>query len=263
MWWPLSSLLLSPTPKVMTSQGSVLCTSISAVKLAGAQQVSLSAHLKAKGMWAVVGLVMPPSSLYWMCFLSAEVEFGKGRLFEGVRWSTWPWGKRKWGEVNRKKEEDPGIFFLMNLAFFFLEILSVGWYLAREQGLRHESYLWCSSPHPLVLVTAAWEQADRSRVAGCQYRLQESISNQTGSEIGGGSYRFLRLFLVSFLELVWFRLVSYYSERGWDKHIPSVYQMLSVGSQFPETPGLASLWGRGVQARGRAKEVETVTVLLL
>lgn len=34
--------------------------------------------------------------------------------------------------------------------------------------------------------------------------------------------------------------------------------MLSAGSQFPEAPGLASLWGRGVQARGRAKEVETV-----
>jgi hypothetical protein len=44
------------------------------------------------------------------------------------------------GEVKRKKEGDPGIFFLqILLLFFFLEILPVGWYLAREQGLRHES----------------------------------------------------------------------------------------------------------------------------
>lgn len=73
---------------------------------------------------------------------------------------------------------------------------------------------------PACLVTTAWEQADRSRVARCQYRLQESISSQTGSEIGGGSYRFLRWFLVSFSELVWFRLVRYYFELGWDKHSP-------------------------------------------
>lgn len=52
-----------------------------------------------------------------------------------------PGGRGSGGEVNRKKEEDPGVFFLRNLVFFSLEILSVGWYLAREQGLRHESYL--------------------------------------------------------------------------------------------------------------------------
>lgn len=81
------------------------------------------------------------------------------------------------------------------------------------------------------LVTTVWEQADRSRAARCQYRLQKSISSQTGSEIRGGSYRFLRLFLVSFWELVWFKLVRYYFELGWDKHflgVPDVHCSLPV-----------------------------------
>lgn len=103
---------------------------------------------------------------------------------------------------------------------------------------------------PACLVTTAWEQADRSRIALCQYRLQESISSQTGSEIGGGSYRFLRWFLVSFSELVWFRLVRYYFELGWDKHIPLVHQMLTTASQFPEAPGLTFLGARECPGKG-------------
>jgi hypothetical protein len=31
--------------------------------------------------------------------------------------------------------------------------------------------------------------------------------------------------------------------------------MLSAASQFPEAPGLASLWGRGIQTRGRNEGV--------
>lgn len=31
--------------------------------------------------------------------------------------------------------------------------------------------------------------------------------------------------------------------------------MLSAASQFPEAPWLASLWGRGVQARGRDERI--------
>lgn len=50
MWWPLSPLLLAPTPELMLFQGSVLCTSVSAVKLTQARQVSLSAHFKAEGL---------------------------------------------------------------------------------------------------------------------------------------------------------------------------------------------------------------------
>lgn len=100
------------------------------------------------------------------------------------------------------------------------------------------------------LVTTSWEQTNGSRVACCQYRLQKSVSSQTGSEIGGGTYRFLRLFLVSFSELVWFRLVRYYFELGWDKHIPLVYQMLSAASQFPEAPGLTFLGAQECPGRG-------------
>lgn len=133
----------------------------------------------------------------------------------------------------KEREGDSGIFSLSNLPFC-LEILPPGWCPAPGQGLWHEWELWSSLFFfsflvclffffffpPACLVTTAWEQADRSRVARCQYRLQESISSQTGSEIGGGSYRFLRWFLVSFSELVWFRLVRYYFELGWDKHSP-------------------------------------------
>lgn len=104
-------------------------------------------------------------------------------------------------------------------------------------------------------VTTAWEQAGRSRVASCQYRLQKSISSQTGSEIRGGSYRFLRLFLVSFSELVWFRLVRYYFEWGWDKHISLMHQMFSAASQFPEAPGLAFLGVREDPGKGWGEEI--------
>lgn len=105
---------------------------------------------------------------------------------------------------------------------------------------------------PACLVTTAWEQADRSRVACCQYRLKKSVSSQTGSEMGGGSSRFLRLFLVSFSELVWFRLVRCYFELGWGKHVPLVHQMLPAASQFPEAPGLTFLGARECPGKGYA-----------
>lgn len=192
---------------------------------------------------------------------------GKGQRSEGARWSTWLWGKRRWGKWTESSKE--------TLAFSFYQILlfsSPGNPACRlVPGSRTGSQAWIITvmffPQPLFLAPAAWEQADRSRVAPCQYRLQKSISSQTGSEIGGGSYGFLWLFLLSFLELVWFGLVRYYFELGWDKHIPLVYQMLSAASQFPQAPGLASLWGGVSRKEAGMKGLETgmgeMTVLLL
>lgn len=62
----------------------------------------------------------------------------------------------------------------------------------------------------------------RQVATNCRCRQQKSIRRQAVSEIEEGSYRFLCLFLVSFLELVWFTLVRYYFEPSRDEHIPIV-----------------------------------------
>lgn len=79
-----------------------------------------------------------------MCFLSAKVEFGslngesRGRKEpDKVRGPE----RRRGGGGEEEEGRRPWHFLSTNLTviFFFLEILPVGWYLAREQGLRHES----------------------------------------------------------------------------------------------------------------------------
>lgn len=247
MWWSLSSLFLlrdGAFPKICTLHF-CFCSEINS-SLVGKSFWSPFKKIRYVSFGGGGGC---PILFHWTCFIGAKVVFGSLNVeqrFEAARRTTWPWGKG--GAWTKGREGDSGIFSLINLPFF-LEILPLGWCLAPEQSIWHELKLWSSLFFPF-LVTTSWEQANGSRVACCQYRLQKSVSSQTGSEIGGGSYRFLRLFLVSFSELVWFRLVRYYFELGWDKHIPLVHQMLSAASQFSEAPGLTFLGAQECPGRG-------------
>lgn len=48
-------------------------------------------------------------------------------------------GEEEVGGGKQKEGRGPWHFLSNDSCIFFLEILSVGWYLAREQGLWHES----------------------------------------------------------------------------------------------------------------------------
>lgn len=182
-------------------------------------------------------------SLHRTYFIGAKVAFESLKMGQRFKAADELHGPGRNSEAQIKgKEKDLVYFSLIHFHdLFILEMLPLVWSLVPEQGLWHELYLWSFqfffpliSPSPLSHY--CMETADRSTIACCQYRLQKSISSQTGSEIGGGSYRFLWLFLVSFSELGWFSLVRYYFQLGWDKHIPGYTRCFLQSPHFQRNP---------------------------